>query len=216
MKKISNWWYLLPVIFNIIGGIIAWAANKKHDPKKAKSFLLVGIILFVLCIVVIIGSSSYFTTTSLDQPREEARIASPITTTMHQIRSMVIIGVSAYFTTISLNRARGEARIASAITTMHQIRSLAYSVHDTEGSYENLDCSHDRMVDPCEGMEFYIGEVPVFNTSKEEYCAYIETGRNSYYCIDSSLSGLETDVFPGEAGYCSEDTYNCPPESIAN
>ncbi len=179
MKKVSNWWYLLPVIFTIAGGIIAWAVNTKHDPKKAKNFLWVGIIFSVLYVVVIMGVLTYFTTTSLDY-------------------------------------AKGEAEITRAKTTMNLIWVIADEEQEAEGGYENFDCSYYYMIEPCEAIELHIGEVPVFNTSKEKYCAYIEIGKNSYYCIDSSLSRYKTDIFPGEAGYCSEDTYTCPPEASAN
>ena len=47
------WWILviLPVLFggwNWIGGIIAWAANKDKDPKKARSMLTWGIVISVI------------------------------------------------------------------------------------------------------------------------------------------------------------------------
>jgi len=41
----SNWWYLLPILLSIIGGLISYFAIKNDDLKKAKSCLCVGLIL---------------------------------------------------------------------------------------------------------------------------------------------------------------------------
>ena len=41
----SNWWYLLPIVFSIIGGLISYFAIKNDDPKKAKYCLSVGLIM---------------------------------------------------------------------------------------------------------------------------------------------------------------------------
>lgn len=46
-RKRSKWWYLVPVIFSIIGGLIAHFALKKDDPKLAKNCFIVGILVFV-------------------------------------------------------------------------------------------------------------------------------------------------------------------------
>jgi hypothetical protein len=44
-KKRSGWWYLLPIFFSIIGGIIAYFILKEDDPKLAKNCLILGIII---------------------------------------------------------------------------------------------------------------------------------------------------------------------------
>ena len=41
----SNWWYLLPIIFSIIGGLISYFAIKNKKKKKASYCLSVGLIL---------------------------------------------------------------------------------------------------------------------------------------------------------------------------
>ncbi|MBN1375706.1 MAG: hypothetical protein JXA01_06095 [Dehalococcoidia bacterium] len=51
------WWLLviLPILFggwNWIGGLIAWAVTKNKDPKKARSFLIWGIVLSVIFVIV--------------------------------------------------------------------------------------------------------------------------------------------------------------------
>jgi Na+/proline symporter len=52
VKRRSSWWFLLPILFNIIGGIIAYFIIKEDDPKKAKDCLLLGIILTVIGMAV--------------------------------------------------------------------------------------------------------------------------------------------------------------------
>ncbi len=44
----SRWWYLLPIIFDIIGGVIAFFILKDDDPKKAKNCLWLGIVLIAV------------------------------------------------------------------------------------------------------------------------------------------------------------------------
>ena len=44
-QPISNWWYLLPIIFGIIGGIITWVRFRKTDPNKARKFMITGLLL---------------------------------------------------------------------------------------------------------------------------------------------------------------------------
>ena len=43
----SRLWYLLPVLFNLPGGIVAFFATRHDDPDKAKNCLLLGIILAI-------------------------------------------------------------------------------------------------------------------------------------------------------------------------
>ena len=47
----SNLWFLLPIFFGIIGGIIAYFILRNDDPKKAKNCLYVGIALMVAGLV---------------------------------------------------------------------------------------------------------------------------------------------------------------------
>ena len=63
-KKRSNWWYIVPILFGIIGGIIGYYALRRDDPQKAKKCLWVGIILTVINIIVNI---SLFSTGTFEQ-----------------------------------------------------------------------------------------------------------------------------------------------------
>ena len=51
-KRRSNWWYLLPIFFGIIGGIIAYFAIRKDDRKKAKKCIYLGLILLAVGIIL--------------------------------------------------------------------------------------------------------------------------------------------------------------------
>jgi len=48
----SNWWFLLPIFFGIIGGVIAFFILRNDDPKKAKNCFFLGIVLGVIGIVL--------------------------------------------------------------------------------------------------------------------------------------------------------------------
>ena len=54
-KTRSNAWFLLPIFFGLIGGIIAFFILRQDDPRKARNclylgiaFMLIGILLNVL------------------------------------------------------------------------------------------------------------------------------------------------------------------------
>lgn len=51
-KKRSNWWFLLPILLGLIGGIIAFFVLKNDDLKKAKNCLYLGIVLFLTGVVI--------------------------------------------------------------------------------------------------------------------------------------------------------------------
>ncbi len=85
-KKISNLWYLLPIFFSLLGGIIAWVANRDKNPKKARSFLIWGIAIFILSLVSIVLTTSI----SFHGVRERAGDAS-IQSGMYQLRSTIFL-----------------------------------------------------------------------------------------------------------------------------
>ena len=51
-RKRSNWWYLLPIFFGIIGGIIAYFALRRDDREKAKKCMYLGLILLAVGIIL--------------------------------------------------------------------------------------------------------------------------------------------------------------------
>ena len=48
----SRAWYLVPIFFGLIGGIIAYFAIRRDDHQKAKKCLWVGIILTAINVIV--------------------------------------------------------------------------------------------------------------------------------------------------------------------
>ena len=54
VKRRSSFWFLLPIVFNVIGGIIAFFVIKEDDPGKARNCLYLGIILAAIPILLII------------------------------------------------------------------------------------------------------------------------------------------------------------------
>lgn len=52
LRRRSRWWYILPIFFSIIGGIISFFAIRHDDPEKARNCLIVGIVLFILPIII--------------------------------------------------------------------------------------------------------------------------------------------------------------------
>jgi len=52
-KKPSNWWYLLPILLGILGGIMGYIVIKVKDEKMAKNILYVGLGTFVLGIIFV-------------------------------------------------------------------------------------------------------------------------------------------------------------------
>ncbi len=50
-KQRSNAWFLLPIFFGVIGGIIAFFILRHDDPSKAKNCLYLGLVLMVIGII---------------------------------------------------------------------------------------------------------------------------------------------------------------------
>lgn len=50
-EEVSGAWWLMPVFFGWLGGVVAWVVNKDRDPEKARSMLGTGIILSVVGIL---------------------------------------------------------------------------------------------------------------------------------------------------------------------
>jgi len=82
-EKVSNWWYLVAIFLGIVGGIIAWAINKDRNPKKAVSFLVIGL---VLPMIAVIGTLFSIVLVSVGGAREKAKEARA-TSDMSQIRA---------------------------------------------------------------------------------------------------------------------------------
>ena len=51
---VSAAWWLLPIFFSFIGGIIAWVCVKDTDPRMAKNCLILGIAITVVPIAIML------------------------------------------------------------------------------------------------------------------------------------------------------------------
>jgi FtsH-binding integral membrane protein len=51
-KTRSNAWFLLPIFFGMIGGIIAFFILRRDNPRKARNCLYVGIIFMIIGIIL--------------------------------------------------------------------------------------------------------------------------------------------------------------------
>lgn len=51
----SNWWYILPVLFTIVGGVIAFFALRDDDAAKAKNCLYVGFAMVAIDVAIVIA-----------------------------------------------------------------------------------------------------------------------------------------------------------------
>ena len=51
-KSRSNTWFLLPIFFGMIGGIIAFFILRRDDPRKARNCLYVGIVFMIIGIIL--------------------------------------------------------------------------------------------------------------------------------------------------------------------
>ena len=54
VRRRSSLWFLLPIFFSVIGGVIAYFLIKDDDPHKAKNCLLLGIILTLISFAIFV------------------------------------------------------------------------------------------------------------------------------------------------------------------
>ncbi len=54
IRRRSSLWFLLPIVFNVVGGIVAYFVIRDDDPKKARSCLLLGIILAAIPVLLFV------------------------------------------------------------------------------------------------------------------------------------------------------------------
>ncbi len=67
--SVSGIWYLLPILFGLLGGIIAWIGIRKRDSSKARNCLILGVIVTI--IVIIPGLTSFGGTSEVDDALSE-------------------------------------------------------------------------------------------------------------------------------------------------
>ncbi len=105
-KKVSGFWYILPILLGIIGGLIAWGVNKKHDLKIAVSFLWVGGIISVIT-GILFSIVFFIVATSLGGARGAAEDAKTMSI-MAQMRSLSELEYVKEFSYSNINCSFGE------------------------------------------------------------------------------------------------------------
>ena len=63
-KSRSPLWYELPLLFQVIGGLISFFIIRKDDPVKAKRCLALGLILTIIPLLFVIGVYGFVGSTS--------------------------------------------------------------------------------------------------------------------------------------------------------
>jgi hypothetical protein len=58
VQQTSLWWYLLPVLLGIVGGVIGYLFLRKIDPKRAADLLLTGLIFNAIWLTIAIYNIS--------------------------------------------------------------------------------------------------------------------------------------------------------------
>ena len=51
-RRRSNWWFLLPILFSVVGGVITFFILRRDDPSKARNCLYLGAALTAIGIIL--------------------------------------------------------------------------------------------------------------------------------------------------------------------
>ena len=51
----SRWWYLAPLLLAIVGGVVAYFAVRRDDPRLARNCLVLGVALTAACVTLQAG-----------------------------------------------------------------------------------------------------------------------------------------------------------------
>jgi TIR domain len=57
-QKVSGAWWIAPIFFGILGGLIAWAVNRERSPSTARTMLIVGAVCSVVWFAVLASNGS--------------------------------------------------------------------------------------------------------------------------------------------------------------
>jgi hypothetical protein len=52
VRPVSGAWWLLPILFGLLGGLVAWLVNRRADPRTARTMLLVGLAISVVLVIL--------------------------------------------------------------------------------------------------------------------------------------------------------------------
>ena len=68
-QTLSSVWYVMPLFFGVIGGLIVWMTKKDDDHAKAKRMLVLGIVISILYVAIIVYSQITFYDTQMNTPQ---------------------------------------------------------------------------------------------------------------------------------------------------
>jgi len=52
-EKVPRSWYLLPLLFGLLGGLLAYLLLQERDVDEAKTTLYIGIFIFIIQLIVL-------------------------------------------------------------------------------------------------------------------------------------------------------------------
>lgn len=55
MSKVSNWWYLVPILFALVGGVIAYFGIRSRDKDKANNMIILGAVVTAVQVILNTG-----------------------------------------------------------------------------------------------------------------------------------------------------------------
>jgi len=54
-SKVSHFWYLVPILFGWLGGVIGFFAVRGRDENKARNLFLVGLAVTIIPVIILIA-----------------------------------------------------------------------------------------------------------------------------------------------------------------
>ena len=56
VRPVSGAWWLVPILFGILGGVIAWAAVRDRNPATARTMLVVGLVSSLISLTLYLNA----------------------------------------------------------------------------------------------------------------------------------------------------------------
>ena len=194
ISKLAKGSFVCAVIGLILisGGI--WQASSLLG-MLGSIFTVLTLFLGITAIVCAVGYKK--------EPIDKKRIIIPL---LISVFTLIII-----FTLFPKQRPARNSRIYA---DMIQLKSTATQIYEENNSnYTKLSCNYnDAMRLICQDLEYQAEMKPIIHSSTTEYCVYIKLySKNTYVCIDSAGPLRTTTINPSAPGYCTGNTFVCPP-----
>lgn len=179
ISKPSNFWYILPLLFNILGGIIGYYALRNKDRSMAKNMIYLGIGMIILLTISSIASNesdkSTDTTTKIYET-QKSNIATPTQTVSRQANINDDIKFIEWATDSSIRISSDLSILADAMSSadLNRAKILAQTLEeDSEKYYLEID-------------EFKISDK--FQSTKSNYKRALESFN---YAAKYTISAIE-------------------------